>query len=99
MRQVALGLAHATQQEVNGITKAGTGSTPLHLASLVGDLAMVQMLLWVKIIMFSITFFIIVRFKYVLFIFSQMQMPWPLTMREDLALHLLDHLATLAKPN
>jgi len=48
MRSVAFVLAHATQEEINSPVSPGSGSTPLHLASSVGNLAMVQLLIWVR---------------------------------------------------
>lgn len=48
MKLVALVLAHATQDDVNALVNKEEGSTPLHLASSAGNLAMVQMLIWVS---------------------------------------------------
>jgi hypothetical protein len=49
MKLAALVLAHATQDEVNAlVNKENECTTPLHIASSVGNLAMVQMLIWVN---------------------------------------------------
>lgn len=47
MKAVAVVLAHAALDDINAPVNAVSGSTPLHLASSVGNLAMVQLLIWV----------------------------------------------------
>lgn len=48
MKMVLLALAHANQDDVNAPLSARDGRTPLHLAASQGNLAITQMLIWVK---------------------------------------------------
>lgn len=48
MKSVALVLAHANQDDVNAPVSPRDSRTPLHLASSLGNLAMAQLLIWVR---------------------------------------------------
>lgn len=81
MKLVALVLAHAAQEEINAPVNSGSGSTPLHLASTVGNLAMVQLLIWVKFFFIlksykirKVVFFLVIKSKFFPVFYSQMPM-------------------------
>ena len=51
MKSVALVLAHCNSDDVNSSVSPRDARSPLHLASSLGNLALVQLLIWVR--MFS----------------------------------------------
>ncbi len=48
LKLVALILAHATMEDINALVNMESKSTSLHLACAIGNLATVQMLIWVS---------------------------------------------------
>lgn len=48
MKAVSLVLAHAAQEDVNAPVSPRDNRTPLHLASSLGNLAIAQLLIWVR---------------------------------------------------
>lgn len=49
MKSIILLLAHSTTEQVNGTVSARDLRTPLHLACAIGNLAIVQLLIWVSL--------------------------------------------------
>ena len=49
MKSVSLALAHASQEDVNAPISPRDARTPLHLATSLGSLPIVQLLIWVSI--------------------------------------------------
>lgn len=48
MKAVSLALAHASEEDVNACVSPRDARTPLHLAASLGNLAMAQLLIWVR---------------------------------------------------
>ena len=50
MKSVALVLAHCNSDDVNSSVSPRDARSPLHLASSLGNLALVQLLIWVRML-------------------------------------------------
>ena len=102
IKTVALALAHCNPDDVNSSVSPRDARSPLHLASSLGNLAFVQLLIWVR----KYTYLkIVIKLsgyktihcqlgppnKYVHSIFSQMPMLKRSTMKVELASHTPEH--------
>ena len=101
MKAVALVLAHCNADDVNSSVSPRDARSPLHLASSLGNLAFVQLLIWVshnakslsesKIKLSSLTAIDIVDIM-IIFLFSPMQMSKQLTTMVDLRCRMQEQL-------
>ena len=100
MKAVALVLAHCNADDVNSSVSPRDARSPLHLASSLGNLAFVQLLIWVSLNLKSLSESTILSFLTVIelvdlivtFIFSQMRMSKQLTTMVDLRCRMQEQL-------
>ena len=102
MKAVALVLAHCNADDVNSSVSPRDARSPLHLASSLGNLAFVQLLIWVSLNLKSLSEITIVALSFltaielvdliVTFIFSLMRMSKQLTTMVDLPCRMQEQL-------
>ena len=100
MKAVALVLAHCNADDVNSSVSPRDARSPLHLASSLGNLAFVQLLIWVSLNLKSLSESTILSFLtaielvdlIVTFIFSLMRMSKQLTTMVDLPCRMQEQL-------
>ena len=102
MKAVALVLAHCNADDVNSSVSPRDARSPLHLASSLGNLAFVQLLIWVSLNLKSLSESTIVALSFltaielvdliVTFIFSLMRMSKQLTTMVDLPCRMQEQL-------
>ena len=101
MKAVALVLAHCNADDVNSSVSPRDARSPLHLASSLGNLAFVQLLIWVSLNLKSLSESTIVALfltaielvdLIVTFIFSLMRMSKQLTTMVDLPCRMQEQL-------
>ena len=100
MKTVALVLAHCNADDVNSSVSPRDARSPLHLASSLGNLAFVQLLIWVSLNLKSLSESTILSFLtaielvdlIVTFIFSLMRMSKQLTTMVDLPCRMQEQL-------
>ena len=102
MKTVALVLAHCNADDVNSSVSPRDARSPLHLASSLGNLAFVQLLIWVSLNLESLSESTIVALSFVtaielvdliiIFLFSPMRMSKQLTTMVDLRCRMQEQL-------
>ena len=102
MKAVALVLAHCNADDVNSSVSPRDARSPLHLASSLGNLAFVQLLIWVSLNLESLSESTIVALSFVtaielvdliiIFLFSPMRMSKQLTTMVDLRCRMQEQL-------
>ena len=100
MKAVALVLAHCNADDVNSSVSPRDARSPIHLASSLGNLAFVQLLIWVSLNLESLSESTILSFVtaielvdlIVTFIFSLMRMSKQLTTMVDLPCRMQEQL-------
>ena len=102
MKAVALVLAHCNADDVNSSVSPRDARSPLHLASSLGNLAFVQLLIWVSLNLKSLSESTIVALSFVtaielvdliiIFLFSPMRMSKQLTTMVDLRCRMQEQL-------
>ena len=100
MKAVALVLAHCNADDVNSSVSPRDARSPLHLASSLGNLAFVQLLIWVSLNLKSLSESTILSFVtaielvdlIIIFLFSPMRMSKQLTTMVDLRCRMQEQL-------
>ena len=102
MKAVALVLAHCNADDVNSSVSPRDARSPIHLASSLGNLAFVQLLIWVSLNLESLSESTIVALSFVtaielvdliiIFLFSPMRMSKQLTTMVDLRCRMQEQL-------
>ena len=100
MKAVALVLAHCNADDVNSSVSPRDARSPLHLASSLGNLAFVQLLIWVSLNLESLSESTILSFVtaielvylIIIFLFSPMRMSKQLTTMVDLRCRMQEQL-------
>ena len=100
MKTVALVLAHCNADDVNSSVSPRDARSPLHLASSLGNLAFVQLLIWVSLNLESLSESTILSFVtaielvdlIIIFLFSPMRMSKQLTTMVDLRCRMQEQL-------
>lgn len=100
MKAVALVLAHCNADDVNSSVSPRDARSPIHLASSLGNLAFVQLLIWVSLNLESLSESTILSFVtaielvdlIIIFLFSPMRMSKQLTTMVDLRCRMQEQL-------
>ena len=102
MKAVALVLAHCNADDVNSSVSPRDARSPIHLASSLGNLAFVQLLIWVSLNLESLSESTMVALSFVtaielvdliiIFLFSPMRMSKQLTTMVDLRCRMQEQL-------
>ena len=100
MKAVALVLAHCNADDVNSSVSPRDARSPIHLASSLGNLAFVQLLIWVSLNLESLSESTILSFVtaielvdlIIIFLFSPMRMSRQLTTMVDLQCRMQEQL-------
>ena len=100
MKAVALVLAHCNADDVNSSVSPRDARSPIHLASSLGNLAFVQLLIWVSLNLESLSESTILSFVtaielvdlIIIFLFSPMRMSKQLTTMVDLPCRMQEQL-------
>ena len=100
MKAVALVLAHCNADDVNSSVSPRDARSPLHLASSLGNLAFVQLLIWVSLNLKSLSESIKLSYQaaiklvdlIMIFLFSPMRMSKQLTTMVDLRCRMQEQL-------
>ena len=100
MKAVALVLAHCNADDVNSSVSPRDARSPIHLASSLGNLAFVQLLIWVSLNLESLSESTILSFMtaielvdlIIIFLFSPMRMSKQLTTMVDLRCRMQEQL-------
>ena len=98
MKAVALVLAHCNADDVNSSVSPRDARSPLHLASSLGNLAFVQLLIWVSLNLKSLSestiFLTAIELVdlIIIFLFSPMRMSKQLTTMVDLRCRMQEQL-------